>query len=157
MRTKALAKKNGTYYQGTAAFNASNQLPNGIVFIDTVSGKQYRQKRPEHDAHLRLCLGDHQRQCPARRERHLQAACSSWRDRSRSTAASRCTGWSTCRTTSPTSAPGAGQITGAVLSQNIRDTSATSIDTDTGGNSTIIWNCDYAKNGGGYLPPTFTD
>ena len=51
---------------------------------------------------------------------------------------------------------GAGQITGAVLSQNIRDTSATSIDTDTGGNSTIIWNCDYAKKGGGYLPPTFT-
>jgi hypothetical protein len=51
---------------------------------------------------------------------------------------------------------GTGQIVGAVLSQNIRDTSATSIDTDTGGNSTILWNCAYAKTGGGQLPQTFT-
>ena len=51
---------------------------------------------------------------------------------------------------------GTGQIVGAVMSQNIRDTSATSIDTDTSGNSTIIWNCGYAKTGGGQLPQTFT-
>ncbi len=51
---------------------------------------------------------------------------------------------------------GNGQIVGAVMSQNVRDVSATSIDTDTGGNSTIIWNCNDVKTGGGQLPQTFT-
>lgn len=32
---KALAKANGTYYKGTQSFSS---LPNGIVFVDTVSG-----------------------------------------------------------------------------------------------------------------------
>src|SRR5262249_35120248 len=39
---KAYAMKNGTYYNGASVqgltFNAGNQLPNGIIFIDTVSG-----------------------------------------------------------------------------------------------------------------------
>ena len=51
---------------------------------------------------------------------------------------------------------GTGQIVGAVMSQNVRDVSATSIDTDTSGNSTIIWNCNYVRTGGGYLPQSFT-
>ena len=42
------------------------------------------------------------------------------------------------------------------MSQNVRDVSATTIDTDTSGNSTIIWNCNYVKTGGGALPSTFT-
>jgi hypothetical protein len=50
---------------------------------------------------------------------------------------------------------GTGQIDGAVVSRNIRDTSTTSIDTNTGGNADIIWNCSYVKTGGGYVPPTF--
>ena len=36
---KALAKKNGTYYKGTVAFNASNKMPNGIVYINGGTGK----------------------------------------------------------------------------------------------------------------------
>jgi hypothetical protein len=50
---------------------------------------------------------------------------------------------------------GTGQIVGAVMSQNVRDVSATTIDADTGGNSTIIWNCSYVRTGGGQLPQTF--
>jgi len=42
------------------------------------------------------------------------------------------------------------------MSQNVRDVSVTSIDTDTGGNSTIIWDCNYAKTAGGQLPQAFT-
>src|SRR5260370_19835960 len=40
---KALAKANGTYYSGSSVtsltFNSGNQMPNGIIFIDTVSGQ----------------------------------------------------------------------------------------------------------------------
>src|SRR5262247_4049485 len=35
---KKLAQANGTYYQGTVLFDSGNQLNNGIVFVDTVSG-----------------------------------------------------------------------------------------------------------------------
>jgi hypothetical protein len=36
---KAFAKANGTYYQGTVAFSSSNRIPNGIIYVDTVSGQ----------------------------------------------------------------------------------------------------------------------
>jgi hypothetical protein len=36
---------------------------------------------------------------------------------------------------------GTGEIDGAVISQNVRDTSSTSIDTNTGGNASINYNC----------------
>ena len=35
---KAFAKKHNTYYQGTVTFNAGNPMPNGVIFVDTVSG-----------------------------------------------------------------------------------------------------------------------
>jgi hypothetical protein len=48
---------------------------------------------------------------------------------------------------------GAAQILGAVLSQNVRNLLTTSIDGDSPG---IVWNCNYARTGGGQLPQTFT-
>jgi hypothetical protein len=35
---KAMAKAAGTYYSGAVTFNAGNPLPNGIIFVDTLSG-----------------------------------------------------------------------------------------------------------------------
>ncbi len=35
---KAYAKSKGTYYQGTVTFSSTNKIPDGIVFVDTVSG-----------------------------------------------------------------------------------------------------------------------
>jgi hypothetical protein len=51
---------------------------------------------------------------------------------------------------------GTGEIDGAVISQNVRDTSSTTIDTNTGGNAGIQYNCAYARTGGGQLPQTWT-
>jgi hypothetical protein len=50
---------------------------------------------------------------------------------------------------------GTGLIEGAVISQNTRDFSSTTIDTNTGGNSSIIYNCGYASNPGGNMPQGF--
>lgn len=35
---RGLARANATYYRGSVTFNSQNPLPNGIVFVDTVSG-----------------------------------------------------------------------------------------------------------------------
>jgi hypothetical protein len=152
---KALAKKNGTYYQGTAAFNASNKLKNGIIFIDTVSGNNIDANGPNTTATSDFASVDIDGNAPLDGSGIFSGML---------IVAGSLTihgsfqmhGLVYVQNDFTYLGTGAGQITGAVLSQNIRDTSATSIDTDTGGNSTIIWNCDYAKRGGGYLPPTFT-
>jgi len=36
---KAVARVQGTYFQGRAAFDANRQLPDGLIFVDTVSGQ----------------------------------------------------------------------------------------------------------------------
>ena len=44
---------------------------------------------------------------------------------------------------------GTGQLTGAMLSRNIRDLVSTSIDSDVLGNAAIVYNCQAARTGGG--------
>jgi Tfp pilus assembly protein PilX len=152
---KALAKKNGTYYQGSVMFNASNQMPNGIVYIDTVSGNDIDKNGPNTTPTSDFASVDISGNAPLAGDGIFKGMI---------IVAGSLTihgsfqmhGLVYVQNDFTYLGTGAGQITGAVISQNIRDTSATSIDTDTGGNSTIIWNCDYVKNGGGYLPPTFT-
>jgi hypothetical protein len=152
---KALAKKNGTYYQGTVAFNASNQMPNGIVYIDTVSGNNIDANGPNTTATSDFASVNMDGNAPLAADgifKGLIIVAGSLTIHG----SFQMHGMVYVQNDFTYLGTGAGQITGAVVSQNIRDTSATSIDTDTGGNSTIIWNCDYVKSGGGYLPPTFT-
>ena len=152
---KALAKKNGTYYQGTVAFNASNKLKNGIIFIDTVSGNNIDANGSNTTATSDFASVDIDGNSPLDASGIFSGML---------IVAGSLTihgsfqmhGLVYVQNDFTYLGTGTGQITGAVISQNIRDTSATSIDTNAIGNSTIIWNCDYAKRGGGYLPPTFT-
>src|SRR5262249_50287725 len=51
---------------------------------------------------------------------------------------------------------GHGEIDGAVFSQNVRDTSSTSVDTNAGGNAQVNYNCAYASNPGGQMPQGFS-
>jgi hypothetical protein len=46
---------------------------------------------------------------------------------------------------------GTGQIVGAMMSRNIQDASSTTIDTNTGGNASIIYDCKKAR-GEGFIP-----
>jgi hypothetical protein len=146
---KAIAKAQGTYYQGSVTFNSSNQVPNGLIFVDTVSGQNITPATPSSDfASLTIHGNAPQYVDPNSGKRFLK-------------------GWVIVNGTAAISGTfemhgllyvvndlsyqgtGTGQIVGAVISQNIRDTSFTSIDSDTGGNSTIIYNCSYAKKGDG--------
>jgi len=43
-----------------------------------------------------------------------------------------------------------------VFSQNVRDVSSTTVDTNAGGNAQINYNCNYASNPGGQLPQGFS-
>jgi len=155
---KALAKANGTYYQGTVLFNASNRMPNGIIFVDTVTGCNIDtvcgsnpNPTPTSDFGSLTIHGN-----PALDPSGIFSGVIVVAGSLSISGNFQMHGLVYVQNDFTYMGTGTGQIVGAVMSQNIRDTSATSIDTDTGGNSTIVWNCGYAKNGGGLLPPTFT-
>jgi len=151
---KKLAQANGTYYQGTVLFDSSNQLNNGIVFVDTVSGNNIdvngANTTPTSDfASVEIHGG-----APSSPDGIFHGVIvvngslsinGNFQMYGLVYATNDLTYVGT----------GTGQIVGAALSRNIRDTSATSIDTNTGGNAAIIYNCNYAKTGGGTSNPGF--
>jgi hypothetical protein len=46
---KALARARGTYYQGSVTFDAMRPIPNGLIFVDTVSGRPVTEATPDED------------------------------------------------------------------------------------------------------------
>ena len=148
---KVIARAQGTYYQGTVEFNAANPVPNGLIFVDTVSGNNITPATLSSDFAQLKISGN----AAAAKDGIYK-------------------GWIFVNGSASIDGifvmhgllyvvndliyqgVGAGQIVGAVISQNIRDTSYTSIDSDTGGNSTIIYNCKYAKDGDNNVSQSFT-
>ncbi len=156
---KAIAKARGTYYSGaqvsSMSFNSSNNIPNGIVFVDTVSGVNIDKNGAGTTSTSDFASLDIHGNAPASADGIFKGMLIVAGSLSIS-GNFQMQGLIYVLNDFTYQGTGTGQIVGAVMSQNVRDTSATSIDTDTGGNSTIIWNCAAVKTGGGQLPPTFT-
>ena len=152
---KAMAKAAGTYYSGAVTFNAGNSLPNGIIFVDTVSGLNVDVNGANTTLTSDLASVSIHGNAPADpsgifRGMIIVAGTLSisgdFHGRGLVYAVNDLVYTGT----------GTGLIEGAVMSQNIRDISSTTIDTNTGGNSSIIYNCGYASNPGGQMPQGFT-
>jgi hypothetical protein len=161
---KALAKQNGTYYQPTTSgspsspnvsFSSSNKLRNGVIYIDTISGQNIDQggqgTTPDTDVAYAQISGNSE-PVPGDGYFHgvIVVAGSLYIDGD-----FHMDGLIYTVNDFNYRGTGTGQLQGAVLSRNIRDTSSTSIDTNTTGQSKIVWNCYYATYGGGWVPPTF--
>jgi len=150
---KASAKANGTYFQGTVSFNSSNQMPNGVIFVDTVSGQNIDANGGTTSSSDFASVDIHGN-APASADGIFHGVLIVAGSLSIS-GDFQMHGLIYAVNDFIYTGTGTGQIDGAVVSRNIRDTSTTSIDTNTGGNADIIWNCSYVKTGGGYVPPTF--
>jgi hypothetical protein len=161
---KAYAMKNGTYFKGSTVqgltFNAGNKLPNGIVFIDTVSGNNI-----DYNADGTPCTGCTPTSDFASVDIHGGFAA----DPSGVFSGMIVVAGSLAIDGNVTMhgmvysvndltyvGTGSGEIDGAVFSQNVRDVSSTTIDTNAGGNAQINYNCNYASNPGGQLPQGFS-
>ena len=156
---KAMAKAAGTYYSGAGVssltFNAGNPLPNGIIFVDTVSGLNIDANGANTTSTSEFANVQVHGSAPAdpsgifrgmlivagglsiSGDFHAQGLVYAVNDL-------------------VYQGVGNGLIEGAVISQNIRDVDSTTIDTNTGGNSSIIYNCGYASNPGGQMSQGFT-
>lgn len=151
---KAMAKAAGTYYSGAKDFVAGN-LPNGIIFVDTVSGLNIDANGANTTSSSDLASVSIHGNAPADPSGIFRgmiivagslSISGNFQGRGLVYAVNDLVYTGT----------GTGLIEGAVISQNIRDVSSTTIDTNTGGNSSIIYNCGYASNPGGQMPQGFT-
>lgn len=160
---KAYAKQKGTYFTGAAVqgmtFNSGNKLPNGIIFIDTVSGNNI-----DYNADGSPCAGCTPTSDFASVSIHGGfAADPSGVFKGMIVVAGslaidgNVTMHGLVYTVNDLTyvGTGNGEIDGAVFSQNARDVSSTTIDTNAGGNAQINYNCNYASNPGGQLPQGF--
>ena len=148
---KAYAKSQGTYYQGTVAFSASNRLPNGVIFVDSVSGNPVTATSDPSDMANLTIHGN----APASADGIFHG----WLIVNGSLAISgnfQMWGYGYVQNDLTYTGTGTGQIVGAMLSRNIQDTSSTTIDTNTGGNASIVYDCAKAREGGGFVPVSYS-
>ena len=154
---KALARKNGTYFgpgfsgatdtngkavtgtwSGSLSFNSSNPVANGVVFIDTSDGNNVNPTGSDLstlasvDIHGNpFVAGDFQGVLVVNGSLSISGNMA-------------INGLVYAVNDFTYNGTGTGGINGLAISQNIRDTSVTSIDTSTSGNSRITFNCQYA-------------
>lgn len=148
---KAIAKANGTYYQGAVTFNASNPIPNGIIFVDTVSGQNIDVSGPGTTPTSDFAEVSIHGNAPA----DPSGVFKGWvisNGGINIEGTFQMQGMVYAVNDISYTGTGTGNITGQMISQNIRDTVATTIDTNLGGNSAVTYDCAAARTGGGYIP-----
>ena len=147
---KALAKARGTYYQGSVTFNSSNPMPDGLIFVDTVSGNNITPSTPDSD----YALVDIHGNAGTGPNNSFRG----WIIANGGISISgnvQISGMVYSVNDISYAGTGTGYISGQMISQNVRDTVATVVDTNTIGNSSITYNCNDARTGGGVLSPNF--
>jgi hypothetical protein len=152
---KTIAKAQGTYYQGTVTFDSSNRIPNGIVYVDTVSGQNIDAGGPNTTPISDFASVDIHGNAPADPSGIFRG----WLVVAGSLSIAgtfQMRGMIYVLNDMTYTGTGTGQIDGAILTQNVRDISSTTIDTNTNGNAAIYYNCGYARTGGNQVPQTWT-
>ena len=149
---RAYAKAHGIYLRGQVDFNASNKMPNGLIFVDTVSGSNITLEgvtpaTPTADF-ANVTIHDNAAADP-------DGILSGWLFVNGSLSINgyfRMHGLIYAQNDLRYHGVGAGGVSGVVISRNVRDTSSTSIDSDLLGNANIAYNCTDARTGGGAIP-----
>jgi hypothetical protein len=151
---KAYAKTQGTYYQGSVEFSASNRMPNGLIFVDTTTGQNIDVAGPgttPSSEFADLTITGNPAADPS-------GTFHGWiivNGRLTINGNFKADGMLYAQNDISYRGIGDGRITGQMISRNIRDTVATQIDSDLTGNSRIIYNCVAAKTGGGFVPQSW--
>jgi hypothetical protein len=159
---RELAKKNGTYfgpgyatgspsalpYLGLVTFNSANQVKDGIVFVDSTTGKDMTASTSALEMANVTIHGDP----------FVSDTFTGWIIVNGSLAISgdmQINGMVYALNDLTYNGTGTGRISGLAVSQNIKDVSSTTIDSDLSGQSKIIFDCEHAR-GGGKVPSGFT-
>ena len=144
------AKSSGTYLKGPVSFNSGNRMPNGLIFVDTVSGKNIAKegvKPATPSADLASVSVD------SGATADPSGTYRGWLFVNGTLFVNGSVGMSgLIYAQNDLGYHGSGQLRGAAISRNIQDPSSTSIDTDLLGTARITYSCAEAQTGGGTIP-----
>lgn len=143
---KSMAKANGTYYQGSVTFNSSNKMKDGIIFVDTTTANPFTAATPDSEAGYADIHGG--------ATDTNATGWNGWLIVAGSISISgniKMNGLVYAQNDLSYRGTGTGQIKGAVLSLNLKDDQATTVDATAGGNADIVYNCQNVRDGGGTI------
>lgn len=137
---KSLARARGTYYQGSQDW--TSPPPNGIVFVDTLSGNPFTNSSPASD------------QITVDMHGNWTQGWSGWLIVAGSVQINgeiTLSGLVYAQNDLTFHGLGSGSLTGAMISTNRKDVSSTNIDAEDTGNAPIRYDCKKVRNGGGAI------
>jgi Tfp pilus assembly protein PilX len=142
---KALARARGTYHRGPVTFDAARRIPDGLTFVDTVSGQPISPATPAADL-----------------------AAVSVRDGASTDPNGLIRGWIVVNgslsldgdvtleglafAADRFSQSGSARVRGAAIAGHVRSTAPSLIDARPGSGPALTWSCQAGKTGGGSIP-----
>jgi hypothetical protein len=149
LRTYARAK--GTYRQGSVSFSAADPIPNGVVFVDTVSGRTIAADGDVPGTSLSdLARVDIRADAPADPDGVFKGLL--FVNGTLSVDGNfTMHGFVHAESAIRYRAVGPGGVRGAMVSRNIGGQSPTRIDSDSPGTAVVAYDCQHVKSGGGSL------
>jgi len=141
---KAVARVRGTYYQGAVTFDASRRIPDGVIFVDTTSGRPITGETPDADlAAVRIGDGAAGPGGSFRGWVIVNGSLS---------VAGDVTLQGLTYVADRLSQTGEARLLGAAMAGHIRTTAPSLVDARPPGGAALVWSCDVGRTGGGRVP-----
>jgi hypothetical protein len=142
---KAVARVRGTYYRGTVTFDAARRIPDGLIFVDTASGKPITDTTPDTDL-ASVSIGDAAASGPDGSFRGWIIANGSLSIQGDVTI--RGLAYAADRF----SQTGRARLVGAAMAGHARSPLPSLIDARPVDGATLVWSCEAGRTGGGQIP-----
>ncbi len=142
---KAVARARSTYYRGAVAFDAARPVPDGLVFVDTVSGQPITGATPDADL-AAVSIGDGAGTGPGGSFRGWLVV-----NGSLSIAGSIALE-GLVYAADRLSQTGAARLVGAAVAGHVRSTLPSLIEARPAGGAALVWNCEVGRTGGWAIP-----
>jgi len=141
---KAVARVRGTYYQGAVTFDTSRRIPDGVIFVDTISGRPITDATPDADL-AAVSIGD-----------GAAGPGGSFRgwiivNGSLSVAGS-ITLQGLTYVADRLSQTGEARLVGSAMAGHVRSTAPSLVDARPPGAAALVWSCEAGRTGGGRVP-----
>jgi hypothetical protein len=143
---RALARARGTYLRGAVTFGVGRPIPNGLVFVDTVSGENVDPATAAESDLASVAIEAGAPDDPS-------GVWSGWLVVNGSLAIRgdvRLKGFVYAQ--NALTATGRTELLGAAVSLNVQDGAGSSIETDAAGAIHLVYNCRDARTGGDQIP-----
>jgi hypothetical protein len=141
---KAVSRVRGTYYQGAVTFDASRRIPDGVIFVDTVSGGPITDATLDADlAAVSIVDGAAGPGGSFRGWIIVNGSLS---------VAGGVTLQGLTYVADRLSQTGEARLVGAAMAGHVRSTAPSLVDARPPGNAALVWSCEAGRTGGGRVP-----